>query len=61
MNRILSLDTSTTATGYALHEGEKYIQSGVIKEEGKMNERVYYMVKDIYGKIKLFCPDVIVV
>ena len=40
--KILAMDISTTATGYAVYENETYLESGVLKCDGKYAKDRYY-------------------
>ncbi len=64
--RMLSLDTSSTVTGYAYYEAGVLVESGVInkntKEYKKMDSesRLNDMCKDIYALLKRIKPQTIV-
>lgn len=40
--KILAMDISTTATGYAVYENETYLESGVLKCKGRYAKDRYY-------------------
>ena len=62
MTKLLSLDSSTSATGYSIFVGGKYSRSGCIDlhEEGKSSDRLPVMIKTIYNLIDKEKPEIIV-
>lgn len=61
ITKLLSLDTSTTCTGYAVYLQGHYVSSGLIKENEKnADERLNHMIVDIYRLIADVKPHVIV-
>ena len=60
--KTLAFDTSTTQTGWAYYEKDKYIDSGYINFKGikDVNERMAAMVQKIRELIKNKRPDYIV-
>ena len=60
--RILSLDQASVITGYALFDGDTYIDSGVITKNKSIPiaERVPSMALSICAKIKEVKPDVVI-
>lgn len=61
--RILSLDQASVVTGYALFDGDNYIDSGVITKNKSIPiaERVPAMALSICAKIKELKPDVVII
>ena len=61
--KLLSLDTSTTATGWSLFNNGKYINSGVIdlKKSKNTSERIKNMVVQIMGMIDHHSPTVVAI
>lgn len=61
--KILSFDQASVVTGYALFDGDKYIESGVIKKKKDMPiaDRVPSMALAICSKIKEIKPDAVVI
>ena len=61
--RILSFDQASVITGWALFDGDKYIDSGVIKKSKDMPiaDRVPAMALSICKKIKEFQPDIVII
>ena len=59
--KIMGLDTSTTATGYAILDGNKIIKSGVIKPNKTLSsiERIIYIEKEINSLYDKYKPDFI--
>lgn len=59
--KIMGLDTSTTATGYAILNGNKIIKSGVIKPNKTLSsiERIIYIEKEINTLYDKYKPDFI--
>lgn len=59
--RILGIDSSTTATGYAILNGNKIIKSGVIKPNKTLSsiERIIYIEKEINALYDKYKPDFI--
>lgn len=59
--KIMGLDTSTTATGYAILDGNKIIKSGVIKPNKTLSsiERIIYIEKEINTLYDKYKPDFI--
>ena len=55
--RILGIDSSTTATGYAVIEDNKIIKSGVIKPQKKLDaiQRIIYIITNLIYKLFLCC------
>ncbi len=47
MNKLLSLDLSTTCTGWAIHEGEKLVDYGRIKPKVKGVTKLKYPVQQL--------------
>lgn len=62
-NKILSLDTSTSSTGWAYFENGKYVKSGIIdlKKNKNTNVRLKQMIAEIYGCIDYYSPTAIVI
>lgn len=61
---LLSLDTSTTSTGWAIFKNGKYQDSGVIdkfKKEKNGYKRLELMVKELLENIEQLKPDIIVI
>ena len=61
---LLSLDTSTTSTGWAIFKDGKYQESGVIDDFKKMkngHERLKLMTKELLDSIGQLEPDIIVI
>lgn len=63
MSKILSLDTSTKSTGYAVFNDEKLIRYSSIDKSDKKDsyERMAAMVYDIMVLIEREAPDVVVI
>ena len=64
MVKVLSLDTSTTKTGWGLFIDGKYNECGLIDlsdMKEKAEQRIPIMIKEIEDRIKEMCPDIIVV
>lgn len=61
--KILAFDQASVVTGYALFDGDKYVESGVIKKRKDMpiSERVPAMALAICSKIKEVKPDVVII
>jgi Holliday junction resolvasome RuvABC endonuclease subunit len=59
--KIMGLDTSTTATGYAILDGNKIVKSGVIKPNKTLSsiERIIYIEKEINSLYDKYKPDFI--
>ena len=62
MIKLLSLDSSTSATGYSVFVDGKYKYSGCIDlhESGKSSDRLSLMIKELYSLIDEEKPDIIV-
>lgn len=58
---LLSLDTSSTATGYAVFINGQYIESGEIKSKGVKELRRNDMIMKLDKFIKKIHPDIIVI
>lgn len=58
--KLLSLDTSTASTGWALYINGKYIESGCIKIE-KVQNKLSAMVSRLFFLIETKHPDAIIV
>lgn len=61
---LLSLDTSTTSTGWAIFKDGKYQESGVIDDFKKVKngyERLKLMTKELLDSIGQLKPDIIVI
>ena len=61
---LLSLDTSTTSTGWAVFQNGVYQDSGVIdkfKKERNGYKRLELMVKELLSNIEQLNPDIIVI
>jgi len=61
---LLSLDTSTTSTGWAIFQDGVYQESGVIddfKKEKNGYKRLELMVKELLTSIEQLQPDIIVI
>lgn len=64
MITLLSLDTSTTSTGWAIFKDGKYQESGVIDDFKKVkngHERLKLMTKELLDNIGQLKPDIIVI
>lgn len=64
MITLLSLDTSTTSTGWAIFKDGKYQESGVIDDFKKVkngHERLRLMTKELLDSIGQLEPDIIVI
>lgn len=64
MITLLSLDTSTTSTGWAIFKDGKYQESGVIDDFKKVkngHERLKLMTKKLLDNIGQLKPDIIVI
>lgn len=64
MITLLSLDTSTTSTGWAIFKDGKYQESGVIDDFKKVkngHERLKLMTKELLDSIGQLKPDIIVI
>lgn len=63
MIKLLSIDSSTTSTGYAIYINGQYNRCGCIdfKDIKYINERVEKMVQSLYSLIAVEKPDIIVV
>lgn len=61
--KVLGIDSSTTATGYAILEDNKVIVSGDIKPNKKLSsiERVIYIQEEINTLYDKYKPDFIVI
>ena len=61
--RILGIDSSTTATGYAILEDNKILLSGVIRPNNALNsiERIICIEKEISALYDKYKPDFIVI
>ena len=60
LDRILTLDCSTTCTGWALGEKGKVKKYGAIWQKGDVKDRKYRMVKAINRLVKKYSPDRII-
>lgn len=62
-HKLLSLDTSSSSTGWAYYENGKYIKSGVIdlKNIKDTSSRLKLMVEEIYKCIDYYSPTSIVI
>ena len=61
---LLSLDTSTTSTGWAIFKDGEYQESGVIDDFKKVkngHERLKLMTKELLDSIGQLKPDIIVI
>lgn len=59
--KLLSLDTSTTSTGFALYINGKLTEYGKLTDStSKSSERMANMIKMVFKKIDEYCPDIIV-
>lgn len=58
--KLLSLDTSSASSGWALFVDGKYIQSGCLSINNK-KDKIYSMVLELFNLIKEIRPDIIVV
>ena len=61
---LLSLDTSTTSTGWAIFKDGEYQESGVIDDFKKVkngHERLKLMTKELLDNIGQLKPDIIVI
>ena len=61
---LLSLDTSTTSTGWAIFKDGEYQESGVIDDFKKVkngHERLKLMTKELLDSIEQLNPDIIVI
>lgn len=61
---LLSLDTSTTSTGWAIFKDGEYQESGVIDDFKKVkngHERLKLMTKELLDSIEQLKPDIIVI
>jgi len=64
MITLLSLDTSTTSTGWAIFKDGKYQESGVIDDFKKVkngHERLKLMTKELLDNIEQLKPDIIAI
>lgn len=64
MTTLLSLDTSTTSTGWAIFKDGEYQESGVIDDFKKVKngyERLKLMTKELLDSIGQLNPDIIVI
>ncbi len=63
ITRMLSLDTSSTITGYAYWENGSLINSGIIYHNDEKNTviRIENMTIDIITKLKSCRPDIVVI
>lgn len=64
MITLLSLDTSTTSTGWAIFKDGKYQESGVIDDFKKVkngHERLKLMTKELLDNIGQLKPDIIAI
>jgi Holliday junction resolvasome RuvABC endonuclease subunit len=64
MTTLLSLDTSTTSTGWAIFKDGEYQESGVIDDFKKVKngyERLKLMTKELLDSIGQLKPDIIVI
>ena len=61
--RILGIDSSTTATGYAILEDNKILLSGVIRPNKALNsiERIICIEQEINALYDKYKPDFIVI
>ena len=61
-HKLLSLDTSSSATGWAYFENGKYIRSGLIdlKDIKDSQSRIRKMVTEIYNLIDYYSPTAVV-
>ena len=61
--RLISFDQASVVTGYALFDGNQYIDSGVIKKNKDMpiTDRVPAMALAICAKIKEVKPDAVII
>ncbi len=62
INKILSLDTSSSSTGWCYFENGKYVDSGVIdfKAIKDTDERTKMMVLEIYKYIEYYSPTAVI-
>ena len=64
MIKLMSFDTSTTMSGWAIYENGEYIKSGVIdlhKSRKAAPERIDMMCREILQMLKKEKPDIVVV
>lgn len=62
--RVLSLDQSTRASGWAYFENQEYIESGLVdmsKSSLPTHERSFEMAKAVWKIIKKYNPDCVVI
>jgi Holliday junction resolvasome RuvABC endonuclease subunit len=61
--RILSLDLSTVASGYAVFDGDKLLTYGVIHPADDLSEsaRYFHIAHQITGLIQIYNPDDLVI
>jgi len=58
---VLALDASSTAVGFCLAQGERYIDSGVFRPKGEPKARVALIVQWAKAMIDLHAPDVVAI
>lgn len=58
---ILSLDASSTAVGWCLAQGRRYIASGCVRPRGSIDSRLDVIVDWMRGMISEHDPDVIAI
>ena len=62
MNRLLSLDTSTTSSGWAYFEGGEYVDSGVIQINTKdTSKRLKQMILLLFEYIDHYSPTTVII
>ncbi len=63
LTRMVSLDTSSTITGYAYWENARLKESGILYHDNEKNTliRIEDMTIDIIDKLKSFKPDIVVI
>jgi Holliday junction resolvasome RuvABC endonuclease subunit len=64
MSKVLSMDQSTRVSGYCLFQDDKYVCSGIIdmsKSKLDTYERSFEMAKALWGVIKEFNPDYLII
>ena len=57
--RMISIDSSTTKTAFAIFDNGDYIESDLISYSDNMDERFHKMVKKIWELLNEYKPDVL--
>lgn len=58
---IMGIDPSLTATGTAVLQGDKLIESSVLKNKLRDVERLHYIAEQVMNRCHIYKPDVIAI